>query len=69
MYRVKLIKADGTVEYKRFRGINEADTAAKAAVLLGQAEKAFIYVDTPDGLKLKNKVWEVRGEDDGREDD
>lgn len=69
MYRVKLIKSDGTVEYKRFRGINEAETAAKAAVLLGKAEKAFIYVDTPDGLKLKNKVWEVRGENDGRKDD
>ena len=62
MYRVKLIKTDGTKEYKRFRGIIEAETVAKASVLLGKAEKAYIYVDTPDGLKLKNKVWENKGE-------
>lgn len=62
MYRVKLIKADGTKEYKRYRGIINAKTVAKAYVLWGKAEKAYIYVDTPDGLKLVDKVWENKGE-------
>lgn len=62
MYRVKLIKADGTKEYKRYRGIIEAENVAKAYVLFGKAEKAYIYVDTPDGFKQVNEILTDKGE-------
>lgn len=69
MYRVKLVKSDGTVEYKRFRGITEADAVARASVTNGEARQAYVYVDSPGGLKLREICTDLKGEDDGREDD
>lgn len=53
MYRVKLIRHDGTYDVKRFRGALEAGKAAEASVKTGKARQAFVYVDTPEGLRLK----------------
>ena len=50
MYRVKLIKPDGTYEVKRFRGRNEAIDEADRFVDSGGIQ-AYVSVDTPDGLK------------------
>lgn len=50
MYRVKLIKPDGTYEVKRFRGRNESISEADSFIESG-GSRAYVSVDTPDGLK------------------
>ena len=61
MYRVKLIKSDGTAEIKRFRGALEAQAEAEYSVKAGEAKQAYVYVDTPDGLKLKSICTDIKG--------
>ena len=50
MYRVKLIKPDGTYEVKRFRRRNESISEADDFINTG-GSRAYVSVDTPDGLK------------------
>lgn len=50
MYRVKLVKQDGTYEVKRFRGRNESILEADSFIESG-GSRADVFVDTPDGLK------------------
>lgn len=63
MYRVKLIKNDGKTEMKRFRGALEAQAEAEYSVKSGAARQAFVYVDSPDGLKMTSICTNIkRGE-------
>lgn len=61
MYRVKLVKPDGNVEYKRYRGELEAKAEAESSVKAGAARQAFIYVDSPEGLRLKQICTDIKG--------
>ena len=69
MYRVKLVKHDGKAEMTRYKSELSAKDAAESAITSGRAKPAFIYADSPEGLRLREICTDLKGEDDGREDD
>ena len=71
MYRVKYIMPDGKAEMKRYKSELSAKEAAEASINAGAARQAFIYADSPDGLRLREIYTDLKGEKDGRtsEDD
>ena len=71
MFRVKYILPDGKAEMTRYRSELSAKNAAESAITSGRAKQAFIYADSPEGLRLREICTDLKGEDNGRtsEDD
>ena len=66
MFRVKYILPDGKAEMTRYRSELSAKNAAESAITSGRAKQAFIYADSPEGLRLREICTDLKGEDNGR---
>lgn len=65
MYRVKYIMPDGKAEMKRYKSELSAKEAAEASITSGAARQAFVYADSPEGLRLREICTDlkVKGEE------
>lgn len=68
MFRVKYILPDGKAEMKRYKSELSAKEAAEASITSGKARQAYVYVDSPEGLRLREICTDLKteGEDNGR---
>lgn len=65
MFRVKYILPDGKAEMKRYKSELSAKEAAEASIKVGEARQAFVYVDSPEGLRLREICTDLKGESGG----
>ena len=60
MYRVKYIMPDGKAEMTRYKSELSAKKAAESAITSGRAKQAFIYADSPEGLRLRDICTDLK---------